>query len=323
MPQRAKHTQQQQQQNSSGTTATFAVHGHAAASPTSAAAAAFDAEVQRQRTDSQHELAAQSLNGSHGAGVLGFMRRARISSSSSSNTAGDGEASGLRGDESLPSAPLRMDRRGSVEAEVPSHSDDDDDDEQEDPLHTKSIAIARAQSPENAHGAELECALLNQAAAAAAAAADSTNATATSVPASASNAGSLVHPHGGISVGDFELLKVVGRGAYGKVFLCRKHSSGRLYAMKVVAKSEAIRKNVVANMKVSSSASAYECEWARWRRIRTRHARNAAAHSSGGGDVRGGLTLSLLCVYVTVLCCAVLCSRPSATFSRPFATHSS
>jgi len=285
MPQRAKHTQQQQQQQSNtGAAAAFAVHGHAASSPTAAAAAAFDAEVQRQRTDSQHEAAAQSLNGSHGAGVLGFMRRAR------SNTAGDGEATGRAGDESLPSAPLRMDRRGSVEAEVPSHSDeDDDDDEQEDPLHTKNIAIARAQSPENAHGAELECALLNQAAAAAAAAADSTNATATSVPASASNTGSLVHPHGGISVGDFELLKVVGRGAYGKVFLCRKHSSGRLYAMKVVAKSEAIRKNVVANMKVSRAAhanAACDATALEWGRRRAR-----------------GLTLSLL-----LFCgCALLC----------------
>lgn len=42
---------------------------------------------------------------------------------------------------------------------------------------------------------------------------------------------------------DFELLKVLGTGAYGKVFLVRKltgHDHGRLYAMKV------LRKEVVA-----------------------------------------------------------------------------
>lgn len=253
MPQRAKHTQHQQTQQQGNGAVPSASAADASSSPTAVAAAAFDAEVQRQRIDSQHDAGTQSLPGPHVAGVLGFMRRAR--SDSQTPGAGDG-----------PLPPTgRMERRGSVEAEVPSHRDhhhhddeDDEDDEQQDPLHTMNIAIARAQSPENAHGAELECALLNQAAAAAAAAADSTHATATSVPASVSNG---VNGNGGISVGDFELLRVIGRGAYGKVFLCRKHSSGRLYAMKVVAKSEAIRKNVVANMKVSRQGIPARLRW--------------------------------------------------------------
>ena len=33
---------------------------------------------------------------------------------------------------------------------------------------------------------------------------------------------------------DFELTKVLGRGAFGKVVLCRERESGTLYAMKPV-----------------------------------------------------------------------------------------
>ncbi len=47
-----------------------------------------------------------------------------------------------------------------------------------------------------------------------------------------------------ISLQDFELLKVIGRGSYAKVFLAeyrprhsRSHQTGRLYAMKVIKKS--------------------------------------------------------------------------------------
>ncbi|KAJ1555380.1 serine/threonine protein kinase psk1 [Cladochytrium tenue] len=40
-----------------------------------------------------------------------------------------------------------------------------------------------------------------------------------------------------ISMDDFDLLKVVGRGAYGKVFLVRRKDTPRLYAMKVLRKA--------------------------------------------------------------------------------------
>ncbi len=42
-----------------------------------------------------------------------------------------------------------------------------------------------------------------------------------------------LHCQIGLSVADFELLSVIGRGAYGKVFAVRHHHSGIIYAMKV------------------------------------------------------------------------------------------
>uniref|UniRef100_A0AAY4DQC1 Protein kinase domain-containing protein n=1 Tax=Denticeps clupeoides TaxID=299321 RepID=A0AAY4DQC1_9TELE len=44
---------------------------------------------------------------------------------------------------------------------------------------------------------------------------------------------------------NFELLKVLGTGAYGKVFLVRKtsgHDEGKLYAMKVLKKAAIVQK---------------------------------------------------------------------------------
>uniref|UniRef100_A0A3B5L9M9 Protein kinase domain-containing protein n=1 Tax=Xiphophorus couchianus TaxID=32473 RepID=A0A3B5L9M9_9TELE len=44
---------------------------------------------------------------------------------------------------------------------------------------------------------------------------------------------------------NFELLKVLGTGAYGKVFLVRKntgHDEGQLYAMKVLKKAAIVQK---------------------------------------------------------------------------------
>ncbi|GAN07908.1 AGC family protein serine/threonine kinase domain-containing protein [Mucor ambiguus] len=40
-----------------------------------------------------------------------------------------------------------------------------------------------------------------------------------------------------VSLDDFEILKLLGRGAYGKVMLCRHKESGILYAMKVLKKA--------------------------------------------------------------------------------------
>ena len=148
-----------------------------------------------------------------------------------------------------PPAHPRPARRGSVEAELQLPLPD------EDALvdGTVPLEIGRADSPEveeeekeGDHGVELESVMINRAAAAAAAEA----AAGASVPhaASAYRSALAPRPSGGLSVGDFELLSVIGRGAYGKVFLVRAHASGRLYAMKVVLKSEAIRKNVVSNM---------------------------------------------------------------------------
>lgn len=51
---------------------------------------------------------------------------------------------------------------------------------------------------------------------------------------------------GKVGMSDFELLKVLGTGAYGKVFLVRKVSGfdcGKLYAMKVLKKASIVQKN--------------------------------------------------------------------------------
>jgi serine/threonine protein kinase len=48
-----------------------------------------------------------------------------------------------------------------------------------------------------------------------------------------------------ITIGDFELIKVIGRGGFSKVLLCRKKDTGRLYAMKVIRKSKLIIENKV------------------------------------------------------------------------------
>merc|ERR1711963_1098043 len=48
-----------------------------------------------------------------------------------------------------------------------------------------------------------------------------------------------------VSMEDFELLKVLGRGAFGKVVLCREKSARTMYAMKILKKSAVFDKNEV------------------------------------------------------------------------------
>lgn len=56
---------------------------------------------------------------------------------------------------------------------------------------------------------------------------------------------------GSFAVGleDFEVLKVVGQGAFGKVFQVRKRGTSEIYAMKVVRKDKIVEKNHVEYMK--------------------------------------------------------------------------
>jgi serine/threonine kinase 38 len=46
-----------------------------------------------------------------------------------------------------------------------------------------------------------------------------------------------------MTVDDFELLTIVGRGAFGEVRIVREKSSGKLFAMKKLKKSATIEKN--------------------------------------------------------------------------------
>ncbi|KAG2786511.1 hypothetical protein Pcac1_g4567 [Phytophthora cactorum] len=55
-----------------------------------------------------------------------------------------------------------------------------------------------------------------------------------------------------MSVNDFDLLSVVGKGAYGKVFLAKKkhgRNAGRVYAMKVLRKQDVFKKKQVEHTK--------------------------------------------------------------------------
>ncbi|XP_072985724.1 uncharacterized protein [Typha latifolia] len=51
-----------------------------------------------------------------------------------------------------------------------------------------------------------------------------------------------------ICVDDFELLTIIGRGAFGEVTLCREKSSGNIYAMKKLKKSEMVSKGQVEHV---------------------------------------------------------------------------
>ena len=51
-------------------------------------------------------------------------------------------------------------------------------------------------------------------------------------------------PHGVVGIEDFDVLKLISSGAYGKVFLCRKHTTQDVYAIKVIRKKDLIYKNM-------------------------------------------------------------------------------
>ena len=50
---------------------------------------------------------------------------------------------------------------------------------------------------------------------------------------------------GKVGKSDFRMLSVIGKGSYGKVLLVQKKDNGELYAMKVLKKSEILRRNQV------------------------------------------------------------------------------
>ena len=48
-----------------------------------------------------------------------------------------------------------------------------------------------------------------------------------------------------VSVADFELLKVLGRGSFGKVMQVRRKADGKVYAMKILKKKAMIQRHQV------------------------------------------------------------------------------
>ena len=53
-----------------------------------------------------------------------------------------------------------------------------------------------------------------------------------------------------LSVDDFQLLKVVGRGSFGKVYLAKKKTSSQIYAVKTLKKDFIIRTNQTNQVKI-------------------------------------------------------------------------
>lgn len=53
--------------------------------------------------------------------------------------------------------------------------------------------------------------------------------------------------HKKVTIDDFDLLKVLGRGAFGKVIQVRKKDSGKIYAMKVLKKNMVYQRKQVAH----------------------------------------------------------------------------
>lgn len=58
------------------------------------------------------------------------------------------------------------------------------------------------------------------------------------------------------SITDFEILKPISRGAYGKVYLAQKRKTGDLYAIKVLSKSDLVRKNAADSVIAERNALA-------------------------------------------------------------------
>ena len=54
-----------------------------------------------------------------------------------------------------------------------------------------------------------------------------------------------MEPDRKISIKDFTLLTVVGRGAYGKVFLVKKNGDEKPYALKILKKTQLVKDNLL------------------------------------------------------------------------------
>ena len=50
-----------------------------------------------------------------------------------------------------------------------------------------------------------------------------------------------------LSIDDFELLKLIGKGSYGRVLLVRKKDTSELLALKILKKSFLVEKNQIRN----------------------------------------------------------------------------
>lgn len=80
-----------------------------------------------------------------------------------------------------------------------------------------------------------------------------------------------------VSVKDFELLKLIGRGAFGEVRLCRERAGGRVFAMKTMRKSLLVEQGKVAHVWAERCAMAEAAHNSPWL-IQLHHAWCSAEH---------------------------------------------
>lgn len=52
-----------------------------------------------------------------------------------------------------------------------------------------------------------------------------------------------------LAINDFSIIKVIGKGSYGKVLLVKKNDEDKVYAMKVLKKKAMIKRNQVEHIK--------------------------------------------------------------------------
>lgn len=71
------------------------------------------------------------------------------------------------------------------------------------------------------------------------------------------NKGHTDEPKRTISLEAFHIIRVIGKGSFGKVFLVRENASNTLYAMKVLKKEYIIRKNQVEHTRTERSVLGY------------------------------------------------------------------
>ena len=64
----------------------------------------------------------------------------------------------------------------------------------------------------------------------------------------------MLSPRQKISKDDFKIIKVIGRGTFGKVFMVKKKDSDKIYAMKVLKKEQVATKNLRVKTKGKSDS---------------------------------------------------------------------
>ena len=80
-----------------------------------------------------------------------------------------------------------------------------------------------------------------------------------------------------VSVADFELLKLIGRGAFGEVRLCRARKGGGVFAMKTMRKAQLVQQGKVAHVWAERCAMAEAAHFGPWI-VQLHHAWCSAEH---------------------------------------------